>query len=156
MATNYTEHYGLSLWEANDKFYHQEFNENHRKLDAAIHALTEQTETALAGKTDAAATAELQASLNAKIGIVTGSYQGTGGYSGNTSRDFHLGFRPKAVFIGNTNAADIAYTFAIDGYKTGLTSSLTITDDGFHVTANGSTIPALNLSDYTYLYIALH
>ena len=39
MATNHTTNYNLNLWEANDKFVREEFNENTSKIDAAIKAV---------------------------------------------------------------------------------------------------------------------
>ena len=36
MATNQTEHYGLSQWEPEDSFLREEFNQDHRKIDAAL------------------------------------------------------------------------------------------------------------------------
>lgn len=39
MASGQTEHYGLSQWESGDAFLREEFNEDHRKVDAALHEL---------------------------------------------------------------------------------------------------------------------
>ena len=36
MASNQTEHYGLSQWEATDSFLREEFNEDHRKIDQGL------------------------------------------------------------------------------------------------------------------------
>lgn len=38
MASKQTEHYGLNQWEAGDNFLRAEFNEDNRKVDAAIAA----------------------------------------------------------------------------------------------------------------------
>ena len=100
MATNYTEHYGLSLWEANDKFYHQEFNENHRKLDTALHSHAAALET----KANAAQTAaSIQSLEERKASVVTGSYIGNGLYGADypNSLDFagSLGHAPKLLIV---------------------------------------------------------
>ena len=38
MASNYTEHYGLCQWEATDQVLRTEFNEDNRKIEAALSA----------------------------------------------------------------------------------------------------------------------
>lgn len=43
MASGCTEHYGLSLWKAGDQFLREEFNGDHRALDAALRRAEEET-----------------------------------------------------------------------------------------------------------------
>ena len=74
MATNHTTNYNLNLWEANDKFVREEFNENTSKLDAAIKAVdtkanTKADQTALTAETNAR-TAAVQSLESRKAGFV--------------------------------------------------------------------------------------
>lgn len=41
MASNYTENYGLCQWEATDQVLREEFNQDNKKVDAALRELTE-------------------------------------------------------------------------------------------------------------------
>ena len=36
MASNYTEHYQLPIWDPEDSFLREEFNEANQKIDAAL------------------------------------------------------------------------------------------------------------------------
>lgn len=46
MPSKFTEHFGLNLWDASDRVHHDDFNEDNRKIDAALDTLS----TGLAGK----------------------------------------------------------------------------------------------------------
>ena len=166
MATNYTEHYGLSLWEANDKFYHQEFNENHRKLDTALHGLA-------AGKADGSETATLRTRVTAleagRAQIVTGTYIGSGqcGSAHPNTLDFTgvLDRPPKLVIVrpkvacsdgfvlinGITNTMNAlgAYSFT-DRFNT-------VSWGGFSVSWYNTVSEnyQMNRSDTVYFYIAI-
>lgn len=41
MPSKFTENYGLNQWEPGDKVVHTDFNEDNRKIDAALKALDE-------------------------------------------------------------------------------------------------------------------
>ena len=72
MSTNYTEHLGLTLWEADDPVLRTEFNENHRKLDACLGAIPR---------------------------IAVGSYVGTGQSGSATPNTLSFDFTPAMVVI---------------------------------------------------------
>lgn len=95
MATNHTENYNLNLWEPGDSFLRTEFNENTRKLDAAIKAVDAKADT----KASAAALNALTQTV-AKKGncrIVRGTYTGDGEYGPNHRTS--LTFDGKPIFI---------------------------------------------------------
>ena len=123
MATNHTEHYGLSLWEAQDKFYHQEFNENHRKLDAALHGLAE-------NKTEAAFSTAMRADvdhlMSTQAAIVTGTYVGSGqcGAAHPNTLDFTgvLDRPPKLVLVRPQEANNL-FLLVIRGMTSAMSCS---------------------------------
>ncbi|MBO4893476.1 MAG: hypothetical protein J5562_01000 [Clostridia bacterium] len=85
----------------------------------------------------------------------TGSYFGTDA----SYRSFHLGYRPRAVFVGTQSMPAVhggyVYSgFACDGFGT---AGVTLTDDGFSVTntTSGGITTRLNDSENDYFYIAL-
>ena len=141
MSTNYTEHLGLTLWEANDPVLRTEFNANHTKLDAAILA---------AQKSPC---------------CVTGSYAGGTGSSKTT---VNLGFRPSfLVIIRGKETSDSSATVAVIGNsscKLGISysssapldTSVSITNTGFTVTANSNDRYGMNYSGTTYYYTAFY
>ena len=72
MSTNYTEHLGLTLWEADDPVLRTEFNANHRKLDDCIRALPR---------------------------IAVGSYVGTGDSGSAAPNTLTFDFNPQLIII---------------------------------------------------------
>ena len=72
MASNYTEHYQLPLWEPEDAFLREEFNEANEKIDIALRN-TFRPEN---------------------LPWVVGSYTGTG-----AAQEIKLGFKPSALMI---------------------------------------------------------
>lgn len=84
MASNYTENYGLCQWEATDQVLRTEFNEDNKKADKILGALSETVQ-------DHAAT--LEGCGNCQIYWTT--YQGTG----SESRTFTFDEVPRFLFI---------------------------------------------------------
>ena len=76
MATNQTQHYGLNQWELSDSVVMEEFNEDNRKIDAALHNI-----------------------LSAIPRIHAGTYTGTGTYGADNPNTLTFEFAPKLVFI---------------------------------------------------------
>lgn len=72
MATKHTEHYGLSQWELSDSVVMADFNEDNRKIDAALAAGTK---------------------------IQTGTYTGTGEFGPEHPTSITFDFEPKLVII---------------------------------------------------------
>lgn len=66
MAANYTQHYQLCLWEPGDKVLREEFNADHKKIDAAIKAVDSRADALAAAKADKTALAALQTAVSAK------------------------------------------------------------------------------------------
>lgn len=81
MSTNYTEHLGLTLWEANDPVLRTEFNANNQKLDTVLSAMPR---------------------------IAVGSYVGTGDSGAATPNTLTFDFTPMMVVIAvdSLNAVD--------------------------------------------------
>ena len=141
MATNHTTNYQLNLWEPEDSFLREEFNENSQKIDGALGALAQELETTCR--------------------ITVGRYRGTTDSLSTGSQTITLGFRPKAVLVwGNYTDNDLTRMgqyngMAIDG---GSLSSggtcLAIGDEGF-TAYSGERYPKLNSSSYYYFYLAL-
>ena len=110
MATNHTTNYNLNLWEANDKFVREEFNENTSKLDAAIKA-----------EADARATADtaINTTLAQKAQIAVGHYTGNNA----ATRFISVGFTPKAVLV----IAVKGYTYQSSSYGSATCGGLAVT-----------------------------
>ena len=72
MSTNYTEHLGLTLWEANDPVLRTEFNANNQKLDTVLGAMPR---------------------------IAVGSYVGTGDSGAATPNILTFDFNPQLIII---------------------------------------------------------
>ena len=138
MSTNYTEHLGLTLWEANDPVLRTEFNANHTKLDAALKALS-----------------------NAH-GCVTGTYAG-GALTDRVVID--ASFRPSLAIImcehpSSSNSSDVMCLLAINNITARMCrSSSTIitienlfTDTGLTLMESRSNKYGLNYTGRTYYY----
>ena len=72
MSTNYTEHLGLTLWEANDPVLRTEFNAHNQKLDTVLGAMPR---------------------------IAVGSYVGTGDSGAATPNTLTFDFNPQLIII---------------------------------------------------------
>ena len=80
MASNYTEHYQLPLWEPEDSFLREEFNETHEKIDGALAALDQK--------------------------LYIGTYDCTGTYGADNPVTLTFPFRPRVVYLAMTNRAE--------------------------------------------------
>ena len=152
MATNHTTNYALNLWEANDKFVREEFNENTSKIDTAL-------------KTHDSAVAAIQTTLSGMVKLAVGHYTGDGA----ATRTISVGFTPKAVLVINANGqthssnAFNSYVYgglAVDGgpmTSANEQSPLQIVSGGFQVSCQlkNDTWNATNYTGYPFNYIAL-
>ena len=128
MSTNKTEKYGLHAWVAGDDFSRMEINENFALLDGAA------------------------------VRMVFGSYVGELPEYGGTARRFDLGMRPQVVIVTAAEGFGIGsgrYFSAMAGPGHPAKTGLVLDESGFSVCneKNGSIL--LNLSGYTYYYLAL-
>ena len=136
-----TQNYQLNQYEPQDNFLRTDFNADNQKIDTALKALGDKTDT----KADQTA---LDQTNNAVFmaTVVSGHYEGD--YQSGVSpyyRVVELGFRPRAVLVMpavhhsySDYAASIFLT--VEGADT---NALTITDTGFRVG------PELNQKDKT-------
>ena len=89
MSTNYTEHLGLTLWEADDPVLRTEFNANHEKLDARLGAMPR---------------------------IAVGSYDGNGEFGEEHPKTLTFDFTPMmVVVVRDTQTAADSGTLMIRG-----------------------------------------
>ena len=147
MPKNYTENYQLNQWEPGDRVHHDDFNEDNRKIDAAL--------------------AELQAN---QLRIHTGSYEGADEFE----KTIPLPFRPKFFWLQKGGNADQRImTFGDnpiivhlwEGVSTAETNGtgvvVTVNDDNVHLRSiTGNTDferrqYAMNKRGNVYFYIAL-
>ena len=136
MASNYTEHYELPIWDAGDSFLRTEFNEAHQKIDAA-----------LAEKADSADVEAVRTLAQGRALLTFGSYNG----DGQASQTVLLGFQPKLVLVvsgGGLNAQRIHECGAQMAYPGRSSHMLSVTSDGFTVSGEGSL--GLNSSQSSY------
>ena len=80
---NYTEYYHLHQWEPEDSFLRTDFNEDFRRIAAALQEKLGQADRA-----------ELAAAAAEKAKLSCGAFLGNG-----TSQSIPLGFRPSAVLL---------------------------------------------------------
>ena len=154
MATNHTTNYNLNLWEANDNFVREEFNENTTKLDAAIKAEADARSTAVNA---------INTTLSGMVKLAAGHYIG----DNEESRFISTGFTPKAVFVScldeyktsvPVNFGGLAVPDSPVKYYTGDVLSLEVVSSGFRVhqkSHGGSNAACVNCSGYHYNYIAI-
>lgn len=115
---SYTQHYQLHQWEPSDDFLRTDFNDDFKKIDAAIHDSEEGLRTDFDGEVsrlDAALSAAQQtlrnefngnlANVNTQIQNLEGKKVelATGSYTGDdaVTRIISLGFTPRAVIVEN-------------------------------------------------------
>ncbi|NCB63639.1 MAG: hypothetical protein EOM52_08500 [Clostridia bacterium] len=142
MASNQTEHYGLNQWEGSDSFLRAEFNEDNRKIDAAMKQLS----AAAANKADRAETA---AALTQKCEIFFGTYTGN-----DSSQHIYLGYRPKAVLAvscGGLNGYTLDYMVMQLASPEIPGIALVIDDTGFTVSGGINMTPSDRRSVVNYL-----
>ena len=133
-----TENLKLNVWEKTDPILVGDFNEDNKKIDAAVGALT-------AGA----------------VKIAVGSYTGNGDFDKGTT--VNVGFPIKALFLTNAGLFDrddgrmIVPNITISGGQSG--QVFWFTENGFRICSaeyNGSTCsPYLNNKGAMYHYIAI-
>lgn len=126
MAT-YTPNYQLHQWEPEDAFLRADFNEDLKKIDAAIKGVETATE----------------AKLEQKVKLVTGTYVGNG-----STQEINLGFQPLAVIVRITSVHPMisARNFEND--------QLWVTQTGFSVKFSNDHTYNTNEKGTSYLYLA--
>ena len=117
---SYTEHYGLHQWEPNDDFLRTDFNTDLEKIDTALGSMLDVT--------------------NSKTEVALAFYQG----NGEEVNSIELGFSPLAVIISN----DGQLNGGIMGMRNGNERNITLTETGFILQKNNTSIP--NLSGVRY------
>ena len=140
---NYTKNYQLNQWEPADRVLRTDFNEDNRKIDAALHTMQ-----------------------GALPELVLGTYTG----DGSAVRTVDLGFTPQAIYVTAMDGSAFRYRsggseftggFALNGHpcydflKHRLV--LSICENGFqvgHSTETGVYV-LTNTKDEEYRYIAL-
>ena len=163
MPKNYTENYQLNQWEPGDRVHHDDFNEDNRKIDAA---LAEQA-AALAGKAEASALAGL---ATGQLRIETGVYWG----DDKPTRKLKLPFKAKFAWIQEEENGEDNHMVLMGMnsffYQVGRTPLMLDRGDGFYADAEDDGIVikvdrsgspeelariALNRSSCGYLYFAI-
>ena len=91
MATNQTEHYALNQWALTDSVIMEEFNADNQKLDAALAALSQKIDDAVA---------QVKATIPR---VQTGTYVGTGTCGADNPNTLTFDFTPKIVIISEEN-----------------------------------------------------
>ena len=158
IPSNFTENYNLSQWEPEDKVLRGDFNEDNRKIDAAIKAVDVRVD----GKADASALAKeisdraatvagvqdtlssLQSTVAEKqdasgaVKIKAGSYTGDGA----ASRTISVGFTPKAVLV--TDRQGVTYLDA--GASSSMIGGLAVTGSPLTFTLSNTTYPVLEVT----------
>ena len=141
---NYTKNYQLNQWDPTDRVLREDFNEDNRKIEAALGAIQQLT-----------------------VRFITGSYTGDGS---TAAREFHLGARPKFLLLCRDSnndgisfyqsffaAQDFQYTFMDGGQSySSILWVVTFTDTGF--TLQGGETNAekgFNRNGKSYHFLAL-
>ncbi|MBR2668055.1 MAG: hypothetical protein IKD96_07865 [Oscillospiraceae bacterium] len=103
-ATNTTGNYGLNQWVATDPVSRQDFNADNLAVDTALNALN--------------------AAVNTRATIVTGTYTGSGGYGSASQNSLTFSFVPKLLFIVDGKASYTYMTLIIPGaYSYGMSTA---------------------------------
>ncbi|NCB63987.1 MAG: hypothetical protein EOM52_10350 [Clostridia bacterium] len=125
MASNQTEHLGLNQWEGSDHFLRTEFNEDNRKIDAAIAASPK---------------------------IVAGSYVGTGGALEPISLGFYPMVVHIETMDGMRGYDGSHGGLVLRDYPLKKSGSVAVqmTPDGFEPRTF-----AMNVKDVVYYYLAI-
>lgn len=106
MASNHTEHYGLSQWERTDKVVMEDFNADNAKIDAAIKAVERRADA----KADTSALEALSQTVAGRgnCQIVTGQYIGYGQYGQSSPNSLTFEKPPVLVLISEYNTLVMA------------------------------------------------
>ena len=146
MSTNKTQNYQLHGWGPEDEFPRSELNANFTKLDTALKAEETARKSAVTAETNART-----AALAKKVEVVIGTYLGQQTTLDVTTRHIALGFRPRAVILGNAEHFSYTGVLAVDQTTSG-THRMEIEDNGFRV-INCSAYYT-NQQGQSYVYIA--
>ena len=128
---NYTEYYHLHQWEPEDSFLRTDFNEDFRRIAAALQEKLGQADRA-----------ELAAATAEKAKLYCGAFLGNG-----TSQSIPLGFRPSAVLLPGRSGLLLASRQTAAG-------AIEIIQQGFRVVHEDGAIDRINESGKTYPYLA--
>ena len=128
---NYTEYYHLHQWEPEDSFLRTDFNEDFRRIAAALQEKLGQADRA-----------ELAAAAAEKAKLSCGAFLGNG-----TSQSIPLGFRPSAVLLPGRSGLLLASRQTAAG-------AIEIIQQGFRVAHEDGAIDRINESGKTYPYLA--
>ena len=154
MSTDKTQNYQLHGWTAEDEESLAELNANFTKLDTALKA--EETAREAAAQNEAAARTAAVNALNTAVGkkteVVTGFYIGATTANSGT-RHFDLGFRPRAVLLGNVEHLNAAGILAVEPTVSVGTHRLTIDNTGFSV-IHSSSAYSTDSNGIGYVYLA--
>ena len=132
MATNYTQHYHLPQWAADDHVLRDEFNQAWADVDAGLEAAR----------------------------YAVGNYTGNGQELSAGGLSVHLGFRPRFVLISRGLASANGWSrstfFAVEQPQTGAERYCTFTDTGMVVGLCQSVTAAVNINEANavYCYVA--
>ena len=126
---NYTEYYHLHQWEPEDSFLRTDFNEDFRRIAAALQEKLGQADRA-----------ELAAAAAEKAKLSCGAFLGNG-----TSQSIPLGFRPSAVLLPGRSGLLLASRQTAAG-------AIEIIQQGFRVVHEDGAIDRINESGKTYPY----
>ena len=129
---NYTEYYHLHQWEPEDSFLRTDFNEDFRRIAAALQEKLGQADRA-----------ELAAAAAEKAKLYCGAFLGNG-----TSQSIPLGFRPSAVLLPGRSGLLLASRQTAAG-------AIEIIQQGFRVVHEDGAIDRINESGKTYPYLAV-
>ena len=147
MPSNHTEHHDLSQWEPEDAVLRADFNEDNRKIDAALAALDGTVSahtTTLSGHTGSIA----------KLGncqIYTTTYTGTG----DKSRSYSFPGYPVYVFIRCPNLSNSYNLYRGLNDSTTTEYSAQWSDRGLSLRTPDSNNFGINIKNYTFFVMAL-
>ena len=128
---NYTEYYHLHQWEPEDSFLRTDFNEDFRRIAAALQEKLGQADRA-----------ELAAAAAEKAKLSCGAFLGNG-----TSQSIPLGFRPSAVLLPGRSGL-------LQASRQTAAGAIEIIQQGFRVVHEDGAIDRINESGKTYPYLA--
>jgi hypothetical protein len=144
MASNYTEHYELPIWEKDDAFLRTEFNECNEKIDAALGELSGQ----------------IGAVKSSAPKLVMGSYTGTGLYGSGNTVTLTFDTQPLLIFIHSPQGHSVVLRQGISTTYTvcnvyGHSVYATWKENTVTLEFNQYTVSEFNASGMPYQYDAL-
>ena len=154
LANDQTTYLGLNQWDRDDPFVRVEFNEDNRKVDAALAGKAEQESLdALSSVVD---TLSSTVALHARIHA--GAYTG----NGESPRFIDVGFPVKAVLVEYPKgdralgSSGVFGGLAVLGWDmgNGKNPAISVSGDGFFIYNQGGGNGSLNSSREVYYYVA--